>query len=224
MDLVDLEQQAKGYTRRCKEHPAAQSCCDCICLQQVWFLHQMQGHWQFIDSLKADGHAALNGQIWTVFPFFYRSQLSVVHEAHFLPVTLCPAASFAPQQSSLQSCRPDYLNQTLHSLAALSGLSKVTVYISQDGNNSAVLHVVTENAASLSRPHSKGFEYWQRPRVAALGDKQVRIQQCACKEGRSATPLQALAFDQTMTCSRMGTLSWLYQHSCITARAQRISS
>ncbi|KAK9847547.1 hypothetical protein WJX84_001936 [Apatococcus fuscideae] len=68
--------------------------------------------------------------------------------------------------------RPGYLNETLRSLASLSGLSKVTVYISQDGSSSAVEHVVVENAANLSKPYSKGFEHWQRPRVAALGDKQ----------------------------------------------------
>ena len=54
----------------------------------------------------------------------------------------------------------------------------MTVYISQDGSNSAVEHVVAENGASLSKPYSKGFEHWQRPRVAALGEKQVSIYQC----------------------------------------------
>ncbi len=72
-------------------------------------------------------------------------------------------------------CRPGYLNETLRSLASLDGLSRVTVYVSQDGNSSAVSHVVDANAASLNKPHSKGFEHWQRPRIPALGDKQVGI-------------------------------------------------
>lgn len=72
-------------------------------------------------------------------------------------------------------CRTDYLDKTLASLAGLSGLDQVTVYISQDGQAAAVQEVVQEYGQTLlAPPATRGFQHWQRDRVPQLGPKQVR--------------------------------------------------
>ena len=68
--------------------------------------------------------------------------------------------------------RTDYLNQTLHSLAGLEGLSRFAVYVSQDGGEERVAQVVAAAAPLLARRAAR-FAHWQKlPRVAALGPRQ----------------------------------------------------
>lgn len=72
-------------------------------------------------------------------------------------------------------CRTDYLKQTLASLSELSGLDLVTVYVSQDGSDPAVRDVVQHFGQNLlAFPNTRGFEHWQRERVAQLGPDQAR--------------------------------------------------
>ena len=72
-------------------------------------------------------------------------------------------------------CRATYLQQTLASLAELSGLDLVTVYVSQDGHDAAVRDVVQQYGQHLlAFPNTRGFEHWQRERVAQLGPDQAR--------------------------------------------------
>ena len=74
------------------------------------------------------------------------------------------------------SCRAAYLQQTLASLAELSGLDLVTVYVSQDGHDAAVMDVVQQFGQHLlAFPNTRGFEHWQRDRVPQLGPDQARI-------------------------------------------------
>ncbi len=70
--------------------------------------------------------------------------------------------------------RTQYLERTLASLAELSGLEKVTVYVSQDGQDPAVKEVVHQYGQGLlAPPHTRGFEHWQRDRVPQLGPDQA---------------------------------------------------
>lgn len=75
-------------------------------------------------------------------------------------------------------CRTDYLDKTLASLAGLSGLDQVTVYVSQDGQAAPVKNVVQEYGQKLlAPPNTRGFQHWQRDRVPQLGPKQVSCTQ-----------------------------------------------
>ena len=66
------------------------------------------------------------------------------------------------------------MERTLASLAKLPGLEKVTVYISQDGQDPAVKEVVTGYAqGQLAPPKTRGFGHWQRDRVPQLGADQA---------------------------------------------------
>ena len=69
--------------------------------------------------------------------------------------------------------RPKYLSQTLDSLARVSELSEITIYVSQDGFDRGVADIA-RNAESrgLGRPNTKGYEHWQRDRVPQLGPQQ----------------------------------------------------
>jgi alpha-1,3-mannosyl-glycoprotein beta-1,2-N-acetylglucosaminyltransferase len=69
--------------------------------------------------------------------------------------------------------RPKYLMQTLNSLAKLTGLNEVTVYVSQDGFDPSVASVAkTAKRRGLGKPHTRGYEHWQRDRVPLLGPNQ----------------------------------------------------
>lgn len=72
-------------------------------------------------------------------------------------------------------CRTEYLGQTLDSLSSLSGLDKVTVYVSQDGHDIAVGDLVQQyGQGSLAPPRTSFFDHWQRDRVPQLGPNQAR--------------------------------------------------
>ncbi|GAB4822166.1 hypothetical protein N2152v2_009212 [Parachlorella kessleri] len=69
--------------------------------------------------------------------------------------------------------RVGYLNQTLHSLANLTGLERYTVYVSQDGNDTRVEQLVSGLSSTLfGRGVARAFVHWMRPRVPQLSDKQ----------------------------------------------------
>ncbi|DBA72905.1 TPA: hypothetical protein ACH3X2_009866 [Trebouxia sp. C0005] len=69
--------------------------------------------------------------------------------------------------------RTKYLEKTLSSLAELSGLDKVTVYISQDGQDMAVKDVIHKfEEGPLAPPKTRRFEHWQRERLPQLGHDQ----------------------------------------------------
>ena len=73
-------------------------------------------------------------------------------------------------------CRPDYLRQTLDSLSQLAGLERMAVYISQDGDNSAVAAVVQGfTADALAPPRTRAFQHWQRKRNPQLGAHQASV-------------------------------------------------
>jgi hypothetical protein len=73
--------------------------------------------------------------------------------------------------------RTKYLEKTLSSLAELSGLDKVTVYISQDGQDMAVKDVVLKfEEGPLAPPKTRSFEHWQRERLPQLGPDQASVQ------------------------------------------------
>ena len=73
-------------------------------------------------------------------------------------------------------CRTKYLQQTLASLSELSGLDLVTVYVSQDGHDTAVRDVVQHFGQQvLAPPNTRGFEHWQRDRVPQLGADQASL-------------------------------------------------
>lgn len=67
--------------------------------------------------------------------------------------------------------RPAYLDTTLQSLLGLPGLEAFAVYISQDGNDSAVAATVRSRTPAL-RGTARSFTHWQRPRIPVLGPKQ----------------------------------------------------
>ena len=69
--------------------------------------------------------------------------------------------------------RPEYLEQTLASLAGLKGLHRFSVYISQDGTNSKVAEVISRLGSKRFRRQSQKYEHWQRERVPQLGPDQV---------------------------------------------------
>ena len=78
--------------------------------------------------------------------------------------------------TSKACCRPDYLRQTLDSLSQLAGLERMAVYISQDGDNSAVAAVVQGFAAdALAPPRTRAFQHWQRKRNPQLGAHQASV-------------------------------------------------
>ena len=58
--------------------------------------------------------------------------------------------------------RPDYLADTLTSLASVVGVERYPLFISQDGSHEGVAEVVRRFAALF--PH---YNFWQRPRIAA---------------------------------------------------------
>ncbi len=69
--------------------------------------------------------------------------------------------------------RPDYLRQTLDSLAKVSHLSDVNVYVSQDGFDESVARVAIEGQLrGLGKPQTRGYEHWQRERIPQLGHNQ----------------------------------------------------
>jgi len=79
--------------------------------------------------------------------------------------------------------RPHYLRQTLQSLSHVPGLSRFSVYVSQDGDMREVAAVANtfgglEGDASapskgeLAPPHVRAFELWQHPRVPLIGPSQ----------------------------------------------------
>lgn len=71
--------------------------------------------------------------------------------------------------------RTEYLGKTLESLAGLSGLDRMTVYVSQDGQDIAVSDLVQQYGQGLlSPPHTSFFDHWQRERVPQLGLDQAR--------------------------------------------------
>ncbi|KAL3157358.1 hypothetical protein ABBQ32_011839 [Trebouxia sp. C0010 RCD-2024] len=70
--------------------------------------------------------------------------------------------------------RTEYLGKTLDSLAGLVGLDRVTIYVSQDGKDTAVANVVQQyGQGALAPPHTSFFEHWQRDRVPQLGPDQA---------------------------------------------------
>ena len=73
------------------------------------------------------------------------------------------------------ACRPDYLNQTLQSLAGLRGLQGVSLYISQDGKHKGVRSLLERAAKnqSFQEPAVRHFEHWEHPRAPELGWEQV---------------------------------------------------
>ena len=84
--------------------------------------------------------------------------------------------------------RTKYLEKTLSSLAELSGLDKVTVYISQDGQDMAVKDVIHKfEEGPLAPPKTRSFEHWQRERLPQLGPDQASVQtlivMCQVTEG-----------------------------------------
>ena len=68
--------------------------------------------------------------------------------------------------------RPDYLRRTLDSLAEVSSLGNITVYVSQDGAQEDVGMVAKAAGANLGTPRTRGYQHWQRQRVPQLGSKQ----------------------------------------------------
>ena len=141
-----------------------------------WRVHFSKN--RLLDKSAHALHHSSQAQTWLTQPQPLLRPACYQHPLYQHPFNIVLKTSqFGLRRSDLYFCvllsRPGYINETLRSLAALDGLSRVTVYVSQDGSNSAVSHVVNDNAASLGKPHSKGFEHWQRPRVPALGDKQV---------------------------------------------------
>lgn len=71
-------------------------------------------------------------------------------------------------------CRPEYLERTLHSLANLTGLSHISVYISQDGDDEKVTEVVDRfGETDLKSPRTRVFDHWHRSRQPLLSPKQV---------------------------------------------------
>ena len=69
--------------------------------------------------------------------------------------------------------RPDYLRQTLDSLAKVSRLSDISVYVSQDGFDEGVARVASEGQLrGLGKPQTRGYEHWQRERIPQLGQNQ----------------------------------------------------
>ena len=93
--------------------------------------------------------------------------------APFPHPSLC---SYAWQAPVKPCCRPDYLRQTLDSLSQLAGLERMAVYISQDGDNSAVAAVVQGFAAdALAPPRTRAFQHWQRKRNPQLGAHQASV-------------------------------------------------
>jgi hypothetical protein len=72
--------------------------------------------------------------------------------------------------------REDYLEATLNSLSGLSGLSNLTVYVSQDGTHPGVASLVSRLGNSRFRPPTAhAFEHWQHPREALLSTDQVNM-------------------------------------------------
>ena len=60
-------------------------------------------------------------------------------------------------------------------MAELAGLDRVTVYVSQDGQDTAVKDVVEQyGQGRLAPPHTAFFDHWQRERVPQLGPDQAR--------------------------------------------------
>ena len=81
---------------------------------------------------------------------------------------------YSSNMSDMQR-RTEYLGKTLESLAGLSGLDRVTVYVSQDGQDTAVSDLVQQYGQGvLAPPHTSFFEHWQRERVPQLGPEQAR--------------------------------------------------
>jgi len=73
--------------------------------------------------------------------------------------------------------RTKYLEKTLSSLAELSGLDRVTVYVSQDGQDMAVKDVIHKfEEGPLAPPKTRSFEHWQRERLPQLGPDQASMQ------------------------------------------------
>lgn len=70
--------------------------------------------------------------------------------------------------------RPEYLDQTLKSLAGLPQLKKFAVYVSQDGHSSSVAAIVTAWQRRL-RKKARKFEHWQRPRVPLKGHSHKQL-------------------------------------------------
>lgn len=71
-------------------------------------------------------------------------------------------------------CRTEYLGKTLDSVAGLDGLDRVTVYVSQDGQDTAVADLVQQvGRGALAPPHTSFFEHWQRDRIPQLGPNQA---------------------------------------------------
>lgn len=103
-----------------------------------------------------------------------------------LTTTACSAAPNSSPWSSLQTLEPPartmhhrtkYLEKTLSSLAELPGLDKVTVYISQDGEDMAVKDVIHDfGQGLLAPPKTRSFEHWQRKRLPQLGPDQASVQ------------------------------------------------
>lgn len=69
--------------------------------------------------------------------------------------------------------RPDYLRKTLDSLATVSSLQDVSVYVSQDGNDVGVSGVAAAaESRGLGRPKTRGYTHWKRERIPQLGRNQ----------------------------------------------------
>ena len=73
------------------------------------------------------------------------------------------------------TCRVDYLEQTLTSLAQLPGLRRFSVYVSQDGHHEGVAQLTGHLGRKQLTRAARRFEHWQRDRVPQLGSNQVGI-------------------------------------------------
>jgi len=62
------------------------------------------------------------------------------------------------------SAHAHYLNETLQSLASLDGLSRFTVYVSQDGNKASVGALINSLKPVFATPKTVAFEHWQKQR------------------------------------------------------------
>lgn len=81
------------------------------------------------------------------------------------------------------------MGKTLDSLAGLVGLDRVTIYVSQDGKDTAVANVVQQyGQGALAPPHTSFFEHWQRDRVPQLGPDQASYMAYDSSPSRPQTP------------------------------------
>ena len=96
---------------------------------------------------------------------------------------------------SWNSCRVDYLNQTLVSLSALPGLQKMALYISQDGNDSGVSSLVQSTIAGRLQAEARVVEHWQHERQSLISENQVKHDfQATFVTGSNPSTLTSICF------------------------------